>query len=918
MRWTRRLRLRFRSLLRRSRVESEIDEELRYHLERQIDELTARGVDPTEARYAALRDMGGLERRKAECRDSLGLRLIDELRYDVRFALRTLATNPAFTAVAVLTLTLGSGANAAIFSIFNQALLRVLPVPAPGQLVNLSSPGPRDGRTSTSSTFRPDDAFSYPLFRDLEREQQVFTGIAAHRDFIAHVSYRNESSTEEGRLVSGSYFPVLALQPALGRLFGPEDDRSRGAHPVAILSHSYWRTRFHANPDVINDPVLVNGQGLTIVGVAPEGFVGTTLENRPRIFVPLTMAALMMPGLRNPHNGGGAWNGFDDRRDHWLYLFARLRSGLSLNAAERTINIPFAAIIKEIEFPAQRSGLGNAARERFKNRRLLLEPGGQGQRPERAELRGVFLLLFAVTGIVVLIVCANIANLLLARGVSRERDITLRLSLGAGRLRLVRQMLVESFLLAAAGGLGGLVAARWTLAGIATLLPGEATAMLRFELDARVLLFTIVLCAGMAVLFGLYPAMLATRRDLVTALKGGSAGTRSATRFRTSLATAQIALSMALLITAGLITKSLLNLSRVDLGMRVAGVTTFRVSPELNGYPPDRSELFFDRVQQKIIAIPGVASVAVSTVPVLAGVAHGNNVTVEGFDAAPDTNTSSYSMNIGPGYFQTLGIPLLTGREFTPADAAGAPKVAVINEAFARKFNLGRAPIGKRMRPAAGLPPDIEIVGLIKDARYSQIKDPPPPQFFLPYRQGEKVGSLTFYVRSATPAAPVASVLRSAVSDVDPTVPVENLLPLADQAFTTLALDRFIGTLSSGFALLATFLAALGLYGVLTCNLAQRTRELGLRIALGATIARVWRMVFSEVGRIAMVGCLLGAIAALALGRLAQSQLFDVPGYDPVVILAAAGGMALIVLVAGAIPARRASRIDPMQALRCE
>jgi predicted permease len=917
MRWTRRLRLRIRSLLRRSRVEEEIDEELRYHLERQTDAFIAGGMDPAEARYAALRDLGGIERRKEECRDSLGLRLVDELRYDVRYAVRTLGASPGFTAVAVLTLALGSGANAAIFSIFNLALLRPLPVPAPERLVNLSSPGPRPGRTSTSSTFSGDDVFSYPLFRDLERDQRVFTGIAAHRDFVAHVSYRQQASSEEGRLVSGSYFPVLALQPALGRLLGPEDDRTRGAHPVVVLSHAYWRTRCSADPAVLNDTMMVNGHALTIVGVAPPDFAGTTLENRPRLFVPLTMAAQMMPGLRNPHEGG-VWNGFEDRRDHWLYLFARLEPGISLEGAERTINIPFAAIINDVEFAAQRSGLGNLARERFRNRRLLLERGGQGQRPERAELQSVFLLLFCVTGVVVLIACANIANLLLARAASRERDITVRLSLGAGRHRLVRQMLTESFLLATAGGLAGLAVASWTLGGLAALVPAQADAMLRFELDARVVVYTMVLCTGMALLFGAYPALLATRRDLAAALRGGTAGTRSAARFRTSLAIAQVALSMALLVTAGLITKSLLNLSRVELGIRVAGVTTFRLSPELNGYSPDQSDLFFDRVQQQIIAMPGVTSVAVSTVPVLAGIAQGNNVTVEGFTADPDTSTSSYSMNIGSGYFQTLGIPLLAGREFTTADIAGAPKVAIVNEAFARKFNLGRAALGKRMRPGAGLPPDIEIVGLVKDARYSQIKDARPPQFFLPYRQSEKTGKLSFYVRSTVPSAQLPAPLRAVLTQIDPTVPVEHLRPLADQAGETIALDRLIGALSAGFALLATLLAALGLYGVLTYDLAQKTRELGLRIALGATVARVWRIVFTNVGRITIAGCVLGTIAALAIGRLAQSQLFNVPGYDVVVMLMAAGGIALIAAGAGAIPARRASRIDAITALRCE
>jgi predicted permease len=422
----------------------------------------------------------------------------------------------------------------------------------------------------------------------------------------------------------------------------------------------------------------------------------------------------------------------------------------------------------------------------------------------------------------------------------------------------------------------------------------------------------------MAFLFGLYPAMLATRRDLATALRGGTAGTRSAARFRTSLVIAQVALSMALLVTAGLFTKSLSNLSRVELGMRVGGVTTFRLSPELNGYASDQSDRLFDRVKHDVMALPGVTSVSVSTIPVLAGIGSGSNVTVEGFSADADANTSSHSARIGPDYFQTLGIPLLAGREFTIGDITGAPKVAVINEAFARKFNLGRTPIGKRMRPGAGPPPDIEIVGLVKDARYSQPRDLPPPQFFLPYRQDESVGTLNFYVRSTGPAERLLSTLRVVLRQIDPTVPVENLRPLADQVGDTVALDRLIRTLSSGFSILATLLAAIGLYGVLTYNLVQRTRELGLRIALGASIARVWRMVLAQVGQITIVGGIAGSMAALALGRLAQSLLFQVPGYDAVIMVTSAVGVAVIALGVAVIPARRASRIDPMQALRCE
>jgi predicted permease len=895
----------------------QLADELQSHLEMHVADNVRAGMTAEEARRQALIALGGMEPTRERVRDQRGLPLLDALTQDVRYAWRGLRRSPTFTIVVILTLAIGSGANAAIFSIFNQALVRVLPVPAPDRLVNLTSPGPKTGRTSTSSTFNSDAVFSYPLFRDIEREQQVFTGVAAYRDFAANISYQEQAWTEDGGLVSGSYFPVLGLKPAVGRLLGADDDRTRDAHHVVVLSHRFWRTRFNADPGVLNDTLVINGQAMTIVGVTPQEFESTALEIRPQVFVPLTMAALMMPGLRNPHADGGPWNGFVDRRDSWLYLFARLKPGTSLDTAQRTVNIPFSAIINDLEFPAQQGLLSKNARERFKSRKLLLEPGPQGQRPERGELGGVFLLLFSVTGIVVLIACANVANLLLARAAARERDLTIRLSLGGSRSRLVVQMLVESFLLASAGGVAGLFVSRWTLSGIASLLPNEYTP-LRFELDSTLALFTFALAIAVALLCGLYPALLATRRDLVAALRGGSAGTRSAMRLRTWLATAQIALSMTLLVVAGLFIKSLVNLSHVELGMRVADITTFRLSPELNGYPPSQSSLYFDRVKEAVRALPGATSVTMSTTGVLAGSRSGSNVTVEGFNPGPDANTSADASRIAPDYFRTLGIPLVAGREFTAADVMGAPKVVIVNEAFARKFNLGRDPIGKRMRPGAGRAPDIEIVGLVRDARSSQPKDQPEPQFFLPYRQEDSVGALNFYVRSAEPPERLVSTIRAVIGRIDPTVPVENLRPLASQVGDRTMLDRLVSILSLGLAGLATLLAAIGLYGVLSYNLAQKTRELGLRIALGATALGVWRMVYGHVARMTLVGGIVGAIAAIVVGRLAESQLFQVPGYDVAVTIGAIASIAAVAFVAGCLPAWRAARVSPVVALRDE
>jgi predicted permease len=847
--------------------------------------------------------------------------MLDTLWQDLRYAVRALRTAPGFTLAAVSTLALGVGANVAIFSIFNQALLRELPLPAPEELVNLSSPGPKPGRTSYSGTFGRDAVFSYPLFRDLERDQTMFTGLAAHRDFAANVVYRGQASSETGFLVSGSYFPVLALRPALGRLLLPNDDRARDAGHVVVLSHQYWRTRFNADPGVLGDALVINGQPMTIVGVTPRAFTSTTLESHPQIFVPLTMAALMMPGLRDPHTGNGTWNGFDDRRDHWLYLFARLKPGMSRETAETAINGAFAGIINGVELSALRAHIGSdAERTQFSNRRLFLEPGGQGQRPERAELVRVLVLLFCVTGIVFLIACANVANLMLARGATRATDLTVRLAIGAGRGRLVRHLLLESCVLSAIGGIGGLIAAAAALHAIGSSMPGQWLAT-QFEPDVTMLAFALAMSTLTVLLVGLYPALYATRHDVMSVLKTGTtaSASRTAARLRTGIATLQVALSTALLIVAGLFARSLLNMSRVDLGIDTESLATFRISPELSGYTAESSAVVFDRVASELLATPGVTGVTMSTVPLLAGVASGTNVTVEGFDTPPETNTGTVYARIGTEYFRTLGIPLIAGREFTEHDRVGSPKVAIINEAFARRFNLESNPIGKRMYLGAGRPPDTEIIGLVQDAKYSQLKDPPPAQFFVPYRQQAPApGDLNFYVRSNVPAERIVALIPALAARVDATLAVKNLLPMTTQAYATVAFDRLIAALSAAFAGLATLLAGIGLFGVLSYAVLQRTREIGLRMALGADVGRVQRMVFGSVGWMTAVGGAAGLAMAFGLERVARSMLFEVEGLDPVVAVCSATGVALVALGAGILPALRAIRVDPVVALRAE
>ena len=829
----------------------------------------------------------------------------------LRFAIRTLFRTPFVTAVAIISLALGIGANTAIFSLFNQLLLKPLPVHAPEQLVNLEAPGPKPGSQSCNQAGDCDHVFSYPMFRDLERLQTPFTGIAAHRLFGANLSYRGQTMSGEGLSVSGSYFPVLGLQPALGRLLGPADEPAIGEARVAVLSHAWWQSRFGMSPTVLNEPLVVNGQTLTIVGVAPAGFDGTTLGARPQVFVPITLQGLVQPGFDR----------FENRRAYWIYLFARLKPGVTLEQAAAAIDTPYRNLLQEVELPLQ-EGMSDATRERFRAKRIEVSPGARGQSNVSRETRGPMTLLLAVTALVLVIACANIANLLLARAAARASEIAVRLSIGASRWDLIRQLLGESLLLALLGGLAGLVVAYWTVDLIAAMMPDEGGDLIAGSIDLQVLLFALALTVGTGLLFGLFPALHSTRPDLAPVLKGQSgqpSGTRSAARFRTSLATAQIALSMALLAAAGLFTKSLLNISRIDLGLKVENLVTFAISPQLNGYTPERSRVLFERLEDELAALPGVTAVTSSMVPSLGGSNWGTSVSVEGFPSGPDVDDNSRYNEVGPGYFRAMGIPLVAGREFTRADTLGAPKVVIVNEAFARKFNLGANPVGKRMGSNEGREQlDTEIVGFVRDAKYSDVKDEVPPLHFRPWAQNDGIGFLSFYVRTTLDEGQLLATLPKIVAGLDPDLPVENVRTMTQQVRENVFLDRFLTMLSAAFAGLATLLAAIGLYGVLAYTVAQRTREIGLRMALGAAPGAVRSMVLRQVAVMTVVGAAIGLAGALWMGSVAGSLLYQLEGRDPLVLAASTLVLALVALAAGLIPAHRASRIDPMRALRYE
>ena len=830
----------------------------------------------------------------------------------LKFALRMLFKTPFVTAIAIASLALGIGANAAIFSCFNQILLESLTVPRPSDLVNLGAPGPKPGGTNCGQPGDCDTVFSYAMFRDLQKVQTSFTGIAAHQPFGANMAFDGQTMSGQGLLVSGNYFQVLQVQPALGRLFDSSDDRLVGEASVAVLAHGFWTKQFGADPGVLNRTVRINGQTLTVVGVAAPAFDGTTLGLKPLVFVPITMKALMNPG----------WNAWSNRGNYWAYLFARLRPGVTIDGARQTLNAQYHAIVNDVEAPLQQ-GLSDATMARFRAKPIAVDAGGMGQSTVRDGSKTPLYLLLSVTGFVLLIACANIANLLLARSAARAGEMAVRLSIGASRARLIGQLLTESLLLAVFGGIAGIAVAHGTLQLIMALLPAGISQSMTFAISGRAVLFAAALTIGTGFLFGLFPALHSTRPDLVSTLKnqaGQPSGAKGAARFRLVLATAQIALSMLLLAASGFFVKSLLNVSRVDLGIKVDNVLQFRVSPRLNAYTPERTRAFYERLEQELRAVPGVTAATLSLVPLLSGSNWGDSVAVQGFEAGPDTDSFSRYNEVGAGYFSAMGIPLIAGREFTEADTLTSQKVAIVNEEFAKKFKLGRDAVGKTMGNSRGWrsPLDMVIVGVVQNAKYSEVKRQIPPLFFRPYRQDAAISSASFYVRSTGDPAQLASAVTAVVKRLDPNLPVDNLRTLTEQVKDNTFLDRMMTTLSSLFAGLATLLAAVGLYGVLAYTVSQRTREIGLRMALGAAPGRVRAMVLRQVVWMTLVGGIVGLAGAVGVGYSAGSILFELQPWDPAVLAISAVLLTAVAIAAGFIPARRASLIDPMRALRYE
>ena len=834
---------------------------------------------------------------------------MENMLQDIRFGLRTLGKNPGFTIVAILTLALGIGANAAIFSLTDQVLLRLLPVERPRELVVLTSPGVNHGRVWSDIEGGP--SFSYPMYKDLRDRNEVFAGLLASFHAQVNVAGQGQSQLADGMLVSGNYFEVLGVRPFLGRVLTAQDETALGANPVTVLSYGYWARHFGSDPNILNKQLAVNGNSLTVVGVARPGFTGVQVGLIPDVFIPITMKAQMTPN----------WDGLADRNDHWVTMLGRLKPRISATKAQAGL-APLYRTLLESEAPALK--LSSKDQQQFLNRKLVVETGAHGRPILQHDAGQPLLVLMAMVGLVLLIACANLAGLLIARGEGRQREIALRLALGAGRVRLVRQLMTESLLLAMAGGAAGLALASWTLNVIVNSIPeNEGASGLTTQLDYRVLIFACVVSLVTGILFGLAPAIRATRTDLQSVLKDQGvnvSGGKANVRVRKSLMISQIALTAVLLAAAGLFAHSLLNLKTQDLGVRPDHVLEFSISPELNRYTPPQAIALTDRIRNSIETLPGVRSVSASEIPMLADSNSSANITVQGYNAQEDEDMDVDQNWVGPNFLATMGIPLLNGREFSEGDASTSPKVAIINEAMARRYFAGRNPIGLHFGFGGGkdVKLDTEIIGVVKDSKNVDVKKATRPFVFLPYSQSEHFGNATFYARTNQDPAALTASVRNLMQGFDSTLPVYGVKTLTAQVDEIMFTDRLVTVFSLCLGLLASLLAAVGLYGVMAYVVARRTREIGIRMALGATQQNVAWMILREIIGMLAAGLCIGLIAAYGIGRLVESLLFGVKASDPVVFLIAAGLLVAVALLAGWLPSRKAANVDPIVALRYE
>jgi predicted permease len=834
---------------------------------------------------------------------------------DLQLATRSLWRAPLFSLVAVVSIALGIGANTAVFTLLDQVALRKLPIRDPGAIVQIHT----DGEENYGGTLGNGTELSWPMYRDFRDKAPGFDGVIGRVFTQMHVGQHGVSERTDGELISGNYFEVLGVEPAIGRLLTPADDDTISGHPLAVLGYDYWRRRFAGRADILGQAIEINGHPFTVIGVAARGFYGLELGTPADVFVPITMQPQIGP----------AWLKIDDRRFGWVQVYARRKPGVTLEQAQAGLQPLFSAI-RQAE--TQETGFERASAEtraQFLKSRIHVVDGSHGQAELRRKMNQALAILMVVAAGVLLIACANVANLLIARGAAREREMALRRALGASGLRLAWLLVAEAAVLATVGSVLGLVVATWGAGVLVDVFnTSDSVALVGASPDWRIVAFTAAIAAATALLSGLAPAVRAVRGGVAPALKAAGGGVvREQPRLRKTLVVAQVALSFLMIVTAALFVRSLDNLLEIHPGFSTARVTSFTVDLERSGYKDERSRVFGQQLLERLRAMPGVEAAGFASMGILEGGGWGMGFTVEGFTPKPGDSAGSMVNAVSPGYLEALQARIVRGRGFTEQDARLPAKgdewpyrTAVVNETFVKKYFGTRDPIGRHVGiggdPGTATP--ITIVGVVADSKYQRIREDVRPQILLPAFENRGLNDVTVYVRSRQPTASVVASVRGVVRALDPGMPVFNVATLDERVARSLRNERLMAGLSAAFATLATLLGIVGLYGVMAYTVTRRSREIGIRMALGARASLVAGQVVREAGLLIMAGLVLAAPAAWWLKRYIAAELYGITPGDPRTIALAAIGLAAIGLLAAAIPARRAARIDPMRALRDE
>ena len=826
---------------------------------------------------------------------------------DFTYGLRQLRLNPGFSLAAILSLALGIGANSAIFTLVDQILLRLLPVERPRELVQLRLLGGRFGNNDGDGRH----TFSHPLFLAFREQNTVFSGLTGQR--IEQASLVGETRNEMVRvaLVAGNYFQVLGVRPHLGRVLAPEDDTLRNGHPLAVLQYNFWRNRFEGRQDILDSTIRLNGSPFTVIGVAAPDFEGTDVGIPTNLWVPVMMKPTITP----------TWDALDDERNAWFYLFGRLKPGMTIEAAQAAMKVLYRQRQEEElkgpyfrEFPK--------ARERFLRQDFTLIPASGGQSSLRSRFERPLIVLQWLVGVVLLIACTNVANLLLARAASRQKEIAIRGALGASRGQLVRQLFVESLTLAAAGGVAGLLFSFWLARVLVRSLPYDPANMsLSASPDARVLAFTTGVTVLTALFFGLVPALRGSRVSPAATLKEGAGsigGSHEHVRLRKTFVALQVGLSCLLLLGAGLFARTLQNLQNVDLGFKTENVAMFTVRPA-TVYDEARKIQVFRLLMESLATVPGVKAVGANSTRLLMGGRWDSGLSIPGWVAKDGNDPWSFFNAITPGYFEAMSIPIKAGRDISWRDWGGSRKVCLVNEALAREYFAGTNPVGRMMAQGNNRTPDYEIVGVFADARYDDVRGSIPRQTFVAMdTRARFIQSINVHAKIQGDPRQVLPQLRQEVQRVDANLVISDMRTLNDQLNMRLSNERMLSFLSVGLALLATLLAVVGLHGVLAFVVMRRTREIGIRIALGAQAGNVIVLVVREMLLVILAGTAVGAVGGVLCGRYVESQLFGIKALDPSIFAISIATLLTASLTAALIPAWRASRLDPMLALRHE